>query len=75
MASSILKNSSFGAAQPILTDGGPPAWAVEKRAELGWASGRGKGWPAVCKSGPRLWKSMVHLQFKINNDFFTCPCL
>ena len=41
-------------AQPILTDGGPPAWAVDKRAELGWPSSRGKGWPAVCKSGPRL---------------------
>ena len=46
-------------AQPILTDGGPPAWAVDKRAELGWPSSRGKGWPAVCKSGPRLWKSTV----------------
>ena len=41
-------------AQPISTDGGPPAWAVDKRAELGWPSSRGKGWPAVCKSGPRL---------------------
>ena len=42
-------------AQPILTDGGPPAWAVDKTAELGWPSSRGKGWPAaVCKSGPRL---------------------
>ena len=30
-------------AQPILTDGGPPAWAVDKRAELGWPSSRGKG--------------------------------
>ena len=46
-------------AQPISTDGGPPAWAVDKRAELGWPSSRGKGWPAVCKSGPRLWKSTV----------------
>ena len=27
-------------AQPILTDGGPPAWAVYKRAELGWPSSR-----------------------------------
>ena len=41
-------------AQPILTDDGPPAWAVDKRAELGWPSRRGKGWPAVCKSGSRL---------------------
>ena len=41
-------------AQPILTDGGPPAWAVDKRAELGWPSSREKGWPAVCKSGPTL---------------------
>ena len=41
-------------AKPILTDGGPPAWAVDKRAELGWPSSRGKGWLAVCKSGPRL---------------------
>ena len=40
-------------AQPISTDGGPPAWAVNKRAELGWLSSRGKGWPAVCKSAPR----------------------
>ena len=32
-------------AQPILTDGGPPAWAVDKRAELGWPISRGKGWP------------------------------
>ena len=39
-------------AQPILTDGGPPARAVDKRAELGWPSSRGKGWPVVCKSGP-----------------------
>ena len=46
-------------AQPILTDGGPPAWAVDKRAELGWPSSRGKGWAAVCKSGPRLCKSTV----------------
>ena len=48
-------------AQPILKEGGPPAWAVDKRAELGWPSSRGKGWPAVCKSGPRLWKSTVPL--------------
>ena len=49
-------------AQPILTDGGPPAWAVDKRAELGWPSSRGKGWPAVCKSGPRLCSFTVHLK-------------
>ena len=36
-------------AQPISTDGGPPAWAVDKRAELGWPNSRGKGWPPVCK--------------------------
>ena len=41
-------------AQPILTDGGPPAWTVDKRAELGRPSSREKGWPAICKSGPRL---------------------
>ena len=41
-------------AEPISTDGGPPAWAVDKREELGWPSSREKGWPAVCKSGPRL---------------------
>ena len=35
-----------------MTDGGPPAWAVDQRAELGWLGSRGKGWPAVCKSGP-----------------------
>ena len=29
-------------AWPILTDGWPPAWAVDKRAELGWPSTRGK---------------------------------
>ena len=43
-------------AQPISTDGGPPAWAVDKRAQLGWPSSMGKGWPAVCKSGPCLCK-------------------
>ena len=50
-------------AQPILTDGGPPAWwAVDKRAELGWPSSRGKGWPAaVCKSGPRLCSFTVQM--------------
>ena len=36
-------------AQPILTDGGPPAWAVDKRAELGWPSSSGEkvGPPSV----------------------------
>ena len=52
-------------AQPISTDGGPPAWAVNKRAELGWPSSRGKGWPAVCKSGPRLWKSIVRKTYEL----------
>ena len=52
MASNILNNNGFGG-QPILTDGGPTAWAVDW--ELGWPSrSRGKGWPAVCKSGPLL---------------------
>ena len=37
MASNILKNNSFGGPTYILTDGGPPAWAVEKRAETGLA--------------------------------------
>ena len=46
-------------AQPILTDGGPPAWAVDNRAELGWPSSRGKGWPADSKSDPRLCSFMV----------------
>ena len=46
MASNIFKNNSFGAAQPISTDRGPPAWAVDKRAELGWPSSSGeKGGP------------------------------
>ena len=57
MASNLLKNNSFGA-QPILTDSGPPVWAaVDKRAELGWPSSRGKGWPAICKRGKR---SMIY---------------
>ena len=52
-------------AQPISTDGGPPAWAVDKsRAKLGWPSSGGKGWPVVCKSGPRLWKSTVYGVYK-----------
>ena len=46
-------------AQPISTDGGPPALAVDNRAEMGWPSSRGKGWPAVCKSGPRLFSFTV----------------
>ena len=51
-------------AQPILTVGGPPAWAVNKRAELGWPSSRGKGWPAaVCKSDPSLCSFTVPLHF------------
>ena len=51
-------------AQPISTDGGgPPAWAVDKRAELGWPSSREKGWPAVCKSGPRLCSLRYWLTF------------
>ena len=36
--------------QPILTDGGPPAWAVQKRAELGRPSevaGEKGGTPSV----------------------------
>ena len=37
------------AAQPIWTDGGPPAWAVDERAELGWPSNRGKGGPPSIK--------------------------
>ena len=54
MASNILKNNSFGG--PTYFDRRwPPAWAVDKRAELGrWPSSRGKGWPSVCKSGPSL---------------------
>ena len=47
MASNILKNNSFGG--PTNFDrrwttclGG---WAVDMRAELGWPSSRGKGWP------------------------------
>ena len=55
MASHILKNNSFGGGPTYLTDSGPPAWAVDQRAELGWPIKQGKGWPAVCKSGPRLW--------------------
>ena len=65
MASNILINNSFGAAQPISTDGGPPAWAVDNRAELGWPSSRGNGWPAVCKTGPRL------CSFKVSANLYT----
>ena len=36
MASDILKNNSFGGPTYFDRRGGPPAWAVEKRAELGW---------------------------------------
>ena len=36
-------------AQPISTDGGPPAWAVDKRAELGRPSSREKGGPPSVK--------------------------
>ena len=37
MAPNILKNNSFGAAQPILTDSGPPAWAVRQEGRTGLA--------------------------------------
>ena len=47
--------------QPISTDGGPPGWAVDKREELGWPSNRVKGWPGVCKSGPRVCSFTVLL--------------
>ena len=57
-------------AQPISTDGGPPVWAVDKRAELGWPSSRGKGWPAVCKSGPRLCSLTVFLDNFKGNEVF-----
>ena len=33
------------------------------RAELGWSSTREKGWPAVCKSGPRICSFTVPLYF------------
>ena len=42
-------------AQPISTNGGPPAWAVDKKAELGRPSRKENGWTTVCKSGPRLY--------------------
>ena len=45
MHSNILKKIiDLVAAQLISTDGGgPPAWAVDKGAEMGWPSSRGKG--------------------------------
>ena len=72
MAFDILKNNSFGAAQPISTDGGPPAWAVDKRAELGWPSSRGKGWPAVCNSGYQSLQNKKlpkHLQSQVTRPY------
>ena len=61
MASDIVKNNVF-VAQPISTDSGPPpAWAVDKRVELGWPSSRGKEWPTVCKSSSGLCKSIIFL--------------
>ena len=49
MASNILKNNSFGG--PTYFD---RRWAIclgslDKRAELGWPSSRGKGWPTAVK--------------------------
>ena len=62
MASNIFKNNSFGG--PTYFDRRrATCLAVDKRAEQGWPSSRGKGWPAVCKSGPRLWKSTVFILF------------
>ena len=66
-------------AQPISTDCGPPDWAVNKRAELGWPISRGKGWPTVCKHGPRLCSfTVLYLMtyFRLANEkllepFFT----
>ena len=44
-------------------------WRVSNYTpSLGWPSSRGKGWPAVCKSGPRLWKSTVQ-DYKKNGIF------
>ena len=63
MASNILKNNSFGGPTYFDRRGGPPAWAVDKRAELGWPSRWGKGWPAVCKSGPLLCSFTVCAAF------------
>ena len=55
MASNILKNNSFGGPTYFDRRWATCLGAVDKRAELGWPSSKGKGWPAaVCKSGPRL---------------------
>ena len=54
MASNILKNNSFGGPTYFDRRWATCLGAVDKRVELGWPSSRGKGWPAVCKSGPRL---------------------
>ena len=59
MASNILKNNSFGGPTYFDRRWATCLGAVDKRAELGWPSSRGKGLPAVCKSGPRLCKSTV----------------
>ena len=45
--------------QPILTDGGPPAWAVDKRAELGWPSAGEKGCPPSVKVVLRYYCNQV----------------
>ena len=42
-------------AQPISTDGGPPTWAVDKRAELGWAISTGE------KGGPPPSVKVAHV--------------
>ena len=52
MASNILKYNSFGGPTYFDRRWATCLRAVDKRAELGWPSSRGKG--AVCKSGPRL---------------------
>ena len=42
-------------AQSISTEGGPPAWAVDKRAERGWPSSRVKGSVKVSHVYVVLW--------------------
>ena len=65
MASNILKNNSFGSPTYFDRRWATCLGAVDKRAILGWPSSRGKGWPAICKSGPRLCSFMVPVHFMV----------
>ena len=50
-------------AQRISTDSGPPVWAVDKRAELGWPSSRGKGGP------PSVIVAHVYIALRNNSQY------